>query len=173
MSVLVLVVVGVCISDTPCSLIWAKFGSASCAMLGQCELLLFVLFLAVVSPQARRTIDLSDAARGFTFFHCSLILSGNEPVDIGGQRLHDVVNSAHSDMLRQLVDAVAGITTMLARLDLDMSAMQEARADIHRLSTEIEDMRAEFQRLSTEITNLQINQAAEQQVSAAAAACDI
>ena len=102
------------------------------------------------------------------------ILSGNELVDMGGQRLHDVVNSANSDMLRQLVGSVAGITTMLARLDLDMSAMQEARADIHRLSTEIEDMRAEFQRLSTEITNLQINQAAEQQVSAAAAAaCDI
>ena len=82
-----------------------------------------------------------------------------------GLRQYHIFNSANSDMLRHLVAAVAGITTMLARLDLDMSVMQEARADIQRLPTEIEDMRAEVQRLSTEITNLLISQAAETQVS--------
>ena len=87
---------------------------------------------------------------------------------MAGQRQYHIVNSAYSDMLSHVVDAVAGISTMLARLDLAMSVMQEARADIHRLSLEIEDLRAEIQRLSTEVTNLQISQAAEKQVAAAA-----
>jgi hypothetical protein len=102
-------------------------------------------------------------------------MSGNKLAEMAGQRQYHIVNSANSGLLNHVIDGVDGITTTLSRLDLDMSVMQEARADIQRLSTEVQDMRADIQRMSTEIINLQINQAAERQVSAASAAgaCDI
>ena len=61
---------------------------------------------------------------------------------------------AKSENLRYLVHAVAGITTMLMRIDSDIAVIQDMRADLHRMLAEL--------------TNLQITQAAATQVIDAA-----